>query len=270
MKKINILYVALGLLIVAYPALASQVHEVIFFEHVGMSGPVGLDARVCVEAKVVGTQACMVNETAAAVDLTAYGTLVGTLPSTKENNVPFTSQAPEGNWLEPWQSACEEASIVMVQNFYKDAGLTVEQARQQILAVFQLEKTTAPASQDESIERIAEIINSGHLIWQAHVVNEPSLAAIKAELIANHPIIVPVYAPLLHNPDYASPGPTFHVIVLTGYNDASGEFTTNDPGTEHGKNYQYPYGVLLAAMHDYLASKDYTAGPKRLLFTELR
>lgn len=86
------------------------------------------------------------------------------LPATKENIVPFTSQAPEGNWQEPWQNACEEASIVMIQNFYKDEGLSADKARQQILAVFQLKKTTAPASQDESLERIAEIINSGDLI----------------------------------------------------------------------------------------------------------
>ncbi|MDP3985996.1 MAG: C39 family peptidase [Candidatus Veblenbacteria bacterium] len=192
------------------------------------------------------------------------------LPASKENTVPFTSQAPEGDWQEPWQNACEEASIVMVQNFYKDEDLTIEKAREQILAVFQLKKETAPASQDESLERVAEIINSGDLIWQARVVTEPSLAMIKAELAANHPIIAPVYAPLLNNPNYTSPGPLYHVIVITGYDDASGEFITNDPGTDMGKDNRYPYEVLLAAVHDYLANKDYTAGIKRLLFTELR
>src|SRR3989338_8277039 len=83
------------------------------------------------------------------------------LPSVKKNIVPFTSQAPEGDWQEPWQNACEEASIVMIQNFYKDERLTIDKARQQILAVFKLKKDTAPASKDESLERIAEIINSG-------------------------------------------------------------------------------------------------------------
>lgn len=192
------------------------------------------------------------------------------LPASKEISVPFTSQAPEGQWQEPWQNACEEASIVMVQNFYKDEGLTVEKARQQILDVFKLKKLTAPASKDESLERVAEIINSGNLIWQARVVTDPSLAEIKAELAANHPIIAPVYAPLLLNPSYTSPGPNYHVIVITGYDDASSEFITNDPGISQGKEYRYPYEVLLEALHDYLANKDYTAGAKRLLFTELR
>lgn len=191
-------------------------------------------------------------------------------PANKEISVPFTSQAPEGNWEEPWQNACEEASIVMIQNFYKDEGLTVEKARQQILAVFKLKKTTAPASKDESIERIAEIINSGNLTWKTHVVDNPDLTIIRDELAANHPIIAPVYAPLLNNPNYTNPGPTYHVIVITGYDDKSGEFITNDPGTEEGKNYRYPYKILMAALHDYLANKDYTAGAKRVLFTEPR
>lgn len=190
------------------------------------------------------------------------------LPISKKIVVPFTSQAPQGNWQEPWQNACEEASIVMIQNFYKDEGLTPEKARQQILAVFTLKKTTAPASKDESIERIVEIINSGNLNWQARVVNDPDLTAMKDELAANHPIIAPVYAPLLNNPNYTSPGPSYHVIVITGYDDAKGEFITNDPGTEEGKSYRYPYQVLLGAIHDYLANKDYTAGAKRVLFTK--
>ncbi|MFA7286224.1 MAG: C39 family peptidase [Patescibacteria group bacterium] len=191
-------------------------------------------------------------------------------PVAKEIDVPFTSQAPEGKWQEPWQNACEEASIVMIQNFYKDEGLTVEKARQQILAVFQLKKDTAPASKDESLERIAEIINSGDLIWKARVVNDPSLEDIKTELTSNHPIIAPVYAPLLNNPNYTGSGPDYHVIVITGYDDATNEFITNDPGTEAGKNYRYAYDVLLSALHDYLANKEYTAGPKRVLFTEPR
>lgn len=192
------------------------------------------------------------------------------LPLTKKIVVPFTSQAPEGNWQEPWQNACEEASVVMIQNFYKDEGLTVEKARQQILAVFKLKKTTAPVSKDESLERIVEIINSGDLNWQARVVDNPNLTAIKDELAANHPVIAPVYAPLLSNPNYTSPGPAYHVIVITGYDDASGEFITNDPGTDEGENYRYPYEVLMTALHDYLANKDYTAGAKRVLFTEPR
>jgi hypothetical protein len=192
------------------------------------------------------------------------------LPPTKKIIVPFTSQAPQGNWQEPWQNACEEASIVMIQNFYKNEGLTPAKARQQILEVFTLKKITAPASKDESLERIVEIINSGDLNWQARVVDNPSLTIIKDELAANHPVIAPVYAPMLGNPKYTGSGSDYHVIVITGYDDASSEFITNDPGTKDGKNYRYTYKALLAALHDYLTNKDYLAGAKRVLFTAPR
>lgn len=188
----------------------------------------------------------------------------------KEIDVPFTSQAPQGNWQEPWQNACEEASIVMIQNFYKDQNLTPEKARQQILAVFTLKKETAPASKDESMERIQEIINSADLNWETKVVDNPTLEMIKDELAANRPIIAPVYAPLLNNPNYTDPTPSYHVLVITGYDDVKKEFITNDPGTKAGQDYRYPYQVILNALHDYLANKDYKAGAKRVLFTEPR
>jgi len=100
------------------------------------------------------------------------------------------------------------------------------------------------------------------------VVDNPDLEMIKKELAANHPVIAPVYAPMLNNPNYTNPGPAYHVMVITGYDDVSSEFITNDPGTEEGKSYRYPYKTLLNAIHDYLANKDYKAGAKRVLFTE--
>jgi len=115
-----------------------------------------------------------------------------------------------------------------------------------------------------------EIINSGNLNWKAHIVDNPSLTIIKDELAANHPVIAPVYAPILDNPKYTGPRSDYHVIVITGYDDTSSEFITNDPGTKDGKNYRYTYKALMAALHDYLTNKDYTAGAKRVLFTELR
>lgn len=189
-------------------------------------------------------------------------------PENKEIAVPFTSQAPEGNWQEPWQNACEEASIVMIQNFYKDESLTAEKARQEILEIFTLKKETAPASKDESLERIEEIINSGDLNWDVHIIDNPSLEAIKEELAANRPIIAPVYAPKLNNPNYSAPGPDYHVLVITGYDDASQEFITHDPGLSGGENYRYPYEIIMGALHDYLENEDYGTQIKRVLFTE--
>ncbi|PIR75213.1 MAG: hypothetical protein CO030_02085 [Candidatus Magasanikbacteria bacterium CG_4_9_14_0_2_um_filter_42_11] len=32
--------------------------------------------------------------------------------------VPFTSQAPDSIWVQPWQDACEETTVFMVHRFY--------------------------------------------------------------------------------------------------------------------------------------------------------
>jgi hypothetical protein len=156
----------------------------------------------------------------------------------------------------------------MIQNFYKDESLTAEKARQEILEIFTLKKETAPASKDESLERIEEIINSGDLNWDVHIIDNPSLEAIKEELAANRPIIAPVYAPKLNNPNYSAPGPDYHVLVITGYDDASQEFITHDPGLSGGENYRYPYEIIMGALHDYLENEDYGTQIKRVLFTE--
>ena len=48
---------------------------------------------------------------------------------TEDLEVPFTSQSPDGNWSEPWQNACEETSILMVDNFYQDENLNIEEEK---------------------------------------------------------------------------------------------------------------------------------------------
>lgn len=48
-------------------------------------------------------------------------------------DVPFTSQSPDGNWKQPWQDACEEASIFMVNRLYiKKNILSPEDAKKGI------------------------------------------------------------------------------------------------------------------------------------------
>ena len=39
-------------------------------------------------------------------------------------SVPFTSQAPEKNWEQPWQDACEEAAVLMLDAYYKNYNLS--------------------------------------------------------------------------------------------------------------------------------------------------
>jgi len=201
--------------------------------------------------------------------LAGFG-MYNVLPESIRIEVPFTSQAPGGVWTEPWQNACEEASIIMIDNFYKGDMLTKEEARDEILSVFELKESVIGTTKDESMETVAQIINSSNLVWAAVVVNNPKIQHLKDELAKGRPIIAPVYARVLDNPYYSGEGPDYHVVVMTGYDDVTGEFITHDPGTERGENFRYSYQKFYDAISDYLSSEEYGEGPKRVLFTRLK
>ncbi len=193
-----------------------------------------------------------------------------TLPDKKQINVPFSAQAPEGNWAEPWQNACEETSVIMIDSFYKGSTLSKEQAKQEILRVFSLKEDKFESSKDESMERIADLINSTELVWQARVAVNPTLKEMKMELANNQPIIVPVYAPKLKsNPQYGFGDVDYHVFIISGYDDLWQQFIVKDPGSSRGNNQRYSYEEVMNAIHDFLPS-DYDNGRKAVIFTSKR
>jgi len=186
-------------------------------------------------------------------------------PALKNLNVPFTSQAPQANWEEPWQNACEETSIIMADNFYKDRGITPKQAREQILTIFSVKEKNFGESKDESMERIAEIINAANLNWTATVSVNPLLNDIKKEIAQNHPVIVPIDAKLLKEAPYDDSF-DYHVFIISGYDEEKQEFIVQDPGTKNGKNDRYGYENLYNAINDYLPGA-FPSGRKAVLFT---
>jgi len=186
------------------------------------------------------------------------------LPAFKNIDVPFTSQAPTGNWSEPWKNACEETSIYMVSSFY--AGDTIKQASaiKHIKEIITTKNKEFNVSADESLEKISEIIKLLELPWQTEIVTDPSIDDIKKQLANNQPIIAPVFGPALFK---AVDGPDYHVMVITGYDDKTSEFIVNDPAMKNGKGMRFKYDIFMNAIHD-LNSKNYRAGKKALLFTK--
>jgi len=190
-----------------------------------------------------------------------------TLPSKKEIEVPFTSQAPAGNWSEPWQNACEETSIYMVSSFYAGDEIKQAEAIKRLREIFAVKAGDFKISQDESLQTIADLIDTLELPWKTHIVYDPTIDDLKTELTLNNPIIVPVYAPALSSIYPIASGADYHVIVLTGYDDSDGVFIINDPGTSNGKGIRIYYETFMSAIHD-LNAVDYQAGKKAVLFTE--
>ncbi len=64
----------------------------------------------------------------------------------------------------------------------------------------------------------------------------------KSLLGQDHLIILPANGQLLNNPHYKSPGPIYHMLVITGYNPT--QIITNDPGTKFGSNYIFPHDIM--------------------------
>lgn len=194
--------------------------------------------------------------------------LTGCGRPTKTNvDVPFTSQAPDGNWSEPWQNACEETSIYMVTSFYANDQIKRDEAIVKIREILKVKNTEIKVSKDESLTTISELIDHLELPWTTQLVADPTTEDLKNELAGGRPIIVPVYAPALKNPYYGPTSPNYHVVVLTGYDDTEGVFIVNDPGTKDGEGLRFPYATFLSAIHD-LNSKNVSAGKKAVLFTK--
>lgn len=166
-------------------------------------------------------------------------------------DVPFSTQAPEGSWSQPWYDACEETSIVMVDSYYNQQSLSSDSAADKILQVFENKNNTLGVSYDENADKIIYLINKFHN-WQAEKIINPKLSQIKAQLDSGKPVIIPVAGDLLNNEHFRGSVP-YHVLVIKGYDEKKQEFITNDPGTVYGQSYRYSYFTIMRALHDFVA-----------------
>ncbi len=70
----------------------------------------------------------------------------------------------------------------------------------------------------------------------------------------------------LHNPNFTTPGPLYHMIVIRGFDDDAQEFIVNDIGTRRGEKFHYAYKVIWNALHDFTGDKEkILEGGKRII-----
>ncbi|MCR4311668.1 MAG: C39 family peptidase, partial [Candidatus Uhrbacteria bacterium] len=98
--------------------------------------------------------------------------------------------------------------------------------------------------------------------YDAAVINNPTVAELKALIDAGKPVIIPAAGRELGNPFFSGEGPVYHMLVLRGYTEDT--FITNDPGTRHGKNYSYDINVFMDAIGDW-EGHDPANGAKRVI-----
>lgn len=174
---------------------------------------------------------------------------------------PFLCQAPFGNWSEPWQDACEEASIIMALKKFKDKG----SGNQEILKLVEFQKQHYGGHFDLTAAKAVKLIKDYYKYDKVKLINDPSIEDIKTELANKNIVVAPMAGRLLGNPCYTPPGPAYHYMLFKGYNDRTGKFITNDCGTKRGKDYRYKYRTAYNAIHDWTGSKKTIAKGKKVI-----
>ena len=165
------------------------------------------------------------------------------LPQKIYHPVPFLCQAPQGDWSQPWQDACEEAAVVQI--------LRPTRGAEEILRLVAFQRKDYGGHFDLNAQQIAQLIKDYYQDDQVLVRYDVTILDIKQELAKGNIIIAPTAGRILKNPYYTPPGPLYHTVVIKGYDDRVGEFVTNDVGTKRGRNYRYKYDQLYQALADY-------------------
>ena len=169
--------------------------------------------------------------------------------------VPFTPQAPTANWDELHNEACEEASAIMAYAYFqgmKDATLKPEFVEAEISKITEWEVSAFGYYLDINTEEIVRLLKEFYGL-QTKILTDYSEDDIKKELGQNRLVLLPANGRLLGNPNFRSPGPPYHMIVLRGFNQS--QFITNDPGTRKGLNYPYSFDTLYKANGGFDHSK---------------
>lgn len=179
--------------------------------------------------------------------------------------VPFAVQAPHANWDDPYQEACEEASVIMVDYFLREQALTPDQANREILQLVNWEQSKG-YSYDVTVDELKQIVEQ-YYGYKARISDNVSAASIMYEIAHGNPVIVPAAGRKLGNPYFSGEGPWYHMLVITGYDNH--DFIVNDPGTKRGEDFKYRQSVLLNAVHDWTGvQEEIETGAKRMLIIE--
>jgi hypothetical protein len=168
-------------------------------------------------------------------------------------DVPFTSQAPFGDWKDQRQEdGCEESSSLMAVKWARGQSLDKAAALKEITGISDFILKKYGESRDISPQNTIDWIFKDYFGYPNAVVKKDiTIADIVNELAKGNLVLTPMNGQLLHNPNFVQPGPPRHMVVIRGYDPDRKVFITNDPGTRNGKLYEYGTQVLFEAIREY-------------------
>lgn len=190
------------------------------------------------------------------------------LPDSYHLNTTFIPQAPEKNWDQPWQDACEEAALLTVDYFYRQLTPSTPELLTAYQSIFDYQDSQG-WTKDVNLSQMSQIALN-HFSYSPKIITNPTLTQLKQYLAQNIPIIVPANGKTLYreNKHFKNGGPWYHNLVILGYNDSTQKFIVHDVGTQFGAYFTYSYQLLLDSIHDFPDSghkEDINSGPKKVL-----
>ncbi|MFW5888435.1 MAG: C39 family peptidase [Patescibacteria group bacterium] len=173
--------------------------------------------------------------------------------SASPQEVPFTSQAPFGDWEDQrQQDGCEEASSLMAVKWDRERSLTREEALDNILGASDYLQEKYGEYRDVSARDTVDWIFKDYFNYENVALKENvKVDDIIRELAKGNVIVAPMDGRELGNPNFTPPGPSRHMLLIKGYDSDRHVFITNDPGTRKGENYEYDARILFEAIRDY-------------------
>ena len=181
----------------------------------------------------------------------------------------FVPQSPEKKWDQPWQDACEEASLLTVDYYYRNiTSIDSQYIKTDILKMIDFENQQS-FTHDMNLEQMS-LVAQNYLNYSTQIITSPSIEDIKTYISRDIPVIVPASGKVLYqeNKHFNSGGPYYHNLVILGYDDNQQKFTVHDVGTQFGAYFKYSYNILMASIHDFpdsLKKEDINQGDKKIL-----
>jgi hypothetical protein len=180
-------------------------------------------------------------------------------------SAPYTGQAPSGNWDSFHEETCEAAAVLTVGYWYanKYVGSEVQtippaEADQKLHQIVAWERAQFKGV-DLPLTSVAQVgANFYNLDSQVLPIPADNPEAIRQQIAARHPVIIPVMTQLLNGQKinnaytyHRGPGGygVYHLLVLIGYNSSTDQFYADDPGiVPEGKRALYSWSTLSSAI----------------------
>ncbi len=173
--------------------------------------------------------------------------------TTPIQSVPFTSQAPFGEWSDQrQQDGCEESSALMAVKWARGENLSKQESKEVILQASDYLLDTYGEYRDISSPNVVDWIFKDYFNYsKVAFKSDIKVDDIIYELNKGNVVITPMDGQKLNNPNFTPPGPTRHMLLVKGYNAEERVFITNDPGTRNGEDYKYDARLFYEAIRDY-------------------